>query len=305
MIHHKYKHQRGDQPVQDVNCEMCVCPDCANNFKGTGGLNVHRRVRCLIRRKRLEATCSATDPLSTALVASLFFKELDGLFSKTLDGHLVSDKQSLAKAWADCLYTKVDGRGFSKACSCAEASRWVSNPPRNQSGTNYIEVIKARGRLLSSKVCSARDSRSGVDVRCDCCMRPEMTRHVNQVCPRISGPRIQRHDRVVRFVSAPAQRAGYKVIVEPRIVGRTLGVRKPDLVLWNENKAYVAGVTITSDQVGGAKAHCDKVAHYHQLEIWEWLQNITGLTDVSFSAVATNWRGVLPHPNILGWARIE
>ena len=77
---------------------------------------------------------SATDPLSTALVTSPFFKELGRLTSKTLDGCLVSDKQSLAKAWADCLYTKVDGKGLSEARSIVEASRWVSNPPRNQSG---------------------------------------------------------------------------------------------------------------------------------------------------------------------------
>ena len=37
----QYKHQQGYQPVQDVNCEMCVCPYCGNAFKGTGGLNVH------------------------------------------------------------------------------------------------------------------------------------------------------------------------------------------------------------------------------------------------------------------------
>ena len=247
----------------------------------------------VMRRKRLEAICLAMDPLSTALVASPFFKELDGLSSKTLDGRLVSDKQSLAKAWADCPYTKVDGRGLSEARSCPEASRWVSNPPRKQSGANYIGAIKARGGLLSSKVCSARGSVSGVDARCDCCMHPETTRHVIQVCPRTSNRKIQRHDRVVRFVSAVAELAGYKFMVEPRIVGRTLGVRKPDLVLWNESKAYVADVTITSDQVGGARAHRDKVAYYHQPEIREWVQNITGLTDVSFSAVAANWRGVL------------
>ena len=248
----------------------------------------------VMRRRRLEAFYSATDPLSTVLVASPFFKkELDGLTSKTLDGRLVSDKLSLAKAWADCLYTKVDGRGLSEARSCVEASRWVSKPPRNQSGANYIGAIKARGGLLSSKVRSARGSGPGRDVRCDCCLRPETTRHVIQVCPRTSGPRIQRHDRVVRFVSAAAERAGYKVMVEPRIVGRTLGVQKPDLVLWNESKAYVADVTITSDQVGGVKAHRDKVAYYDQPEIREWVQNITGLTDISFSAVAANWRGVL------------
>ena len=262
---------------------------------GDGGLAVPslRYSVPVMRKKRLEAVYSVTDPLSTALVASVFFsKELDNLSSKILGGHLVTDKQSLARAWADCLYTKVDGRGLSEARSCAEGSRWVSNPPRNQSGANYIGAIKARGGLLLSKVRSARGD-SGRDVACDSCMRPETAQHIIQVCPRTSGPRMRRHDPEVQFVSAAAERAGFKVLVEPRIVGRTLGVRKPDLVLWNESKAYVADVTITSDQVGGAKAHRDKIAYYDQPEIREWVMLRTGLADVSFSAVAANWRGVL------------
>ena len=218
---------------------------------------------------------------------------MDGLTSKTLDGRLVSDKMSLAKAWADCLYTKVDGRGLSEARSCVEASRWVSNPPGINLGQTASEPLRLEAGSSPLKCVSARGSGPGRDVRCDCCLLPETTRHVIQVCPRTSGPRVQRHDRVVRFVSAAAEQAGYKVMVEPRIVGRTLGVRKPDLVLWNESKAYVADVTITYDQVGGAKAHRNKVAYYDQPEIREWVQNITGLTDISFSAVATNWRGVL------------
>ncbi|CAB4032200.1 reverse transcriptase [Paramuricea clavata] len=182
-------------------------------------------------------------------------KELSGLSRKTLGRRLVTDKQSLAQAWAACLYTKLDGRGLSEARSCAEGSRWVSNPPRNQSGGNYIGAIKARGGLLHSKVHSARGD-SGRDLL-------------------LSGL------------------AGYKVLVEPRIVGHTLGVRKPDLVLWNESRAYVADVTVTSDQVGGVKAHRDKVAYYDQPEIQEWVERFTGLSNISFSTVAANWRGVL------------
>lgn len=262
---------------------------------GDGGLSVPslRYSVPVMRRKRLEAVHSATDPISTALAASPFLqKELSGLSRKTLGGRLVTDKHSLAQAWAACLHTKVDGRGLSEARFCTEGSGWVSNPPRNQSGANYIGAIKARGGLLCSKVRSARGD-SGRDVRCDSCMRPETAQHIIQVCPRTSGPRMRRHDRVVQFVSAAAERAGYKVLVEPRIVGRTLGVRKPDLVLWNERKAYVADVTVTSDQVGGVKAHRDKVAYYDQPEIREWVEKYTGRSDISFSAVAANWRGVL------------
>ena len=42
---------------------------------------------------------------------------------------------------------------------------------------------------------------------------------------------MRRHDRVVQFVLTAAEWAGFKVLVEPRIVGCTLDVRKPDLVL--------------------------------------------------------------------------
>ena len=99
---------------------------------GNGGLAVPslRYSVPVMRKMRLEAVYSATDPLSTVLNASAFFsKELHNLSSKILGRHLVTDKQSLARAWADCLYTKVDGRGLSEAPSCAEGSRWVSNPP--------------------------------------------------------------------------------------------------------------------------------------------------------------------------------
>ena len=252
----------------------------------------------VMRRKRLETLHSATDPLSTALVASPFFmRELNNVSIKTLDGRLVTDKQSLAQAWAASLYAKVDGRGLSEAQSCPEASVWVSDPPRNQSGSNYICAIKARGGLLFSKVRSARGD-PGRSVTCDSCMRPETAQHIIQVCPRTSGPRMRRHDKVVKYVTVAAQKAGYNVMVEPRIVGRTLGVRKPDLVLWNGSKAYVADVTITSDQVGGVKAHRDKVVYYDQPEIREWVERLTGCSDISFSAVAANWRGVLASPSV-------
>ena len=269
---------------------------------GDGGLAVPslRYSVPVMRKKQLEAVYSATDSLSTALVALVFFvKELSNLSSKTLEGHLVTDKQSLAKAWADCLYTKVDGRGLSKAQSCVEGSWRVSNPPRNQSGANYIGAIKARGGLLISKVRSARGD-SDRDVTCDSCMRPGTAQHIIQVCPRTSGSRMRRHARVVQFVLAAAKRASFKVLVEPRIVGRTLGVRKPDLVLWNESKAYVADVTITSDQVGGDKAHLDKIAYYDQPEIREWVTMRTGLTDITFSAFSANWRNSKLIQNVCG-----
>ena len=152
--------------------------------------------------------------------------------------------------------------------------------------------MKARGGLLSSKSRNSR-GRPGRDRLCDACMRLETTQHIIQVCARTSGPRIRRHDRVVQFVSAAAERAGFSVMVEPRIVGRTLGVRKPDLVLWDEERAFVADITVTSDQVGGVKAHRDKVAYYDQPEIREWVHQVTGVSNISFSAVAANWRGVL------------
>ena len=44
---------------------------------------------------------------------------------------------------------------------------------------------------------------------------------------------------------------------------------------------------------GGVKAHRDKVAYYEQPDIPEWLHQATGESNISFSAVVANWRGVL------------
>ena len=233
---------------------------------GDGGLGVLslRYSVPVVRRRRLEAVHSATDPLSTALATSAFFqKELGGLTSKTLGRRLVSDKRSLAQAWADCTPKWMGDICLKHASVWREVVGCLPLPVINEGP--ITSAINARGRLLYSKVRSARGD-SGRDVTCDSCRHPETAQHIIQVCLRTSGPRMRRHDRVVQFVLLAAESAGYKVMVEPRIVGRTLGVRKPDLVLWNECRAYVADVTITSDQVGigGVKAHRGKVTYYDQ-----------------------------------------
>ena len=72
-----------------------------------------------------------------------------------------------------------------------------------------------------------------------------------------------------------------------------LVVRKPDLVLWDRERAFVADITVTSEQVGGVKANRDKVAYYDKPEIREWVHQATGVSNISFSAVAANWWAVL------------
>ena len=45
--------------------------------------------------------------------------------------------------------------------------------------------------------------------------------------------------------------------------------------------------------MGGVKAHDDKVAYYHEPEIMVCISKLTGVTHISFPAVAANWCGVV------------
>lgn len=208
-----------------------------------------------------------------------------------MNGHLISDKNSLANAWSARLYSSLDGRGLCEAGGCPQSSHWVLKPPTGQSGRRYVGAIRARADVLYSKVRAAR-GRPGSDVRCDACLRPCDAQHMIQVCPRTRGPRVKRHDHVVELVCKRAVKAGYETMVEPGIRVPVLEFRKPDLIIYNSCRVYVIDATIVSETCSLNNAQMDKVAYYNQPDIVEWVKRVTGASVIHFSAVALNWRGI-------------
>ena len=82
-----------------------------------------------------------------------------------------------------------------------------------------------------------------------------------QVCPRTYGPRIKRHNEIVEFVKSCVEKKGFKTMIKPSIRDPILGLRKPDLIIYDDDKAYVVDATIVSDLASMNAAHEQKIIY--------------------------------------------
>ena len=125
----------------------------------------------IMKKNRVENMTAVDDPVTRAVVMGDFFRKGISHCSRPLaiDGRLVSDKESIAKAWASSLYTKLDERCLSEMSHVEGPSDWVSNPLRTQNGTCFIRSVKVHSGLLYSKSRAFRD-RPEKDIRCDACL---------------------------------------------------------------------------------------------------------------------------------------
>ena len=125
-------------------------------------------------------------------------------------------------------------------------------------------------------------------------MKPETNYHVIQECHRTHGGRIRRHDRVVDELAKNLVNR-YTVIKEPKL--RTeVGLRKPDLLLIQGNKALIVDVQVRKGNELG-KSHKEKLDKYKNV------RNLTDLVknkyreynihDVDFRAITVSWKGVI------------
>jgi len=81
--------------------------------------------------------------------------------------------------------------------------------------------------------------------------------------------------------------------MEPRITTADSWC-KPDLVVWNNERAVVLDVAVCSDQADPNTDHHNKVRKYAitNPEVAPFVKNLTG-KDPEFSAFVSNWRGIL------------
>ena len=76
--------------------------------------------------------------------------------------------------------------------------------------------------------------------------RAEYLHLILQVCPRIHGPRVKRHDHLVKKLNLYLEQVGWNILVEPKILTADSFI-KPDLVIWNNEKAVVLDVAVCGD----------------------------------------------------------
>lgn len=263
---------------------------------GAGGLGVMSfRYRVpLIRYSRLTKQKDAADDEAAIELTT------SAQYGKTIEKALrmlrmgqetITTKEALTRHLKTDLYKRVDGRGLRPSGNVSGIFSWVSDGTSMITGRNFIGAIKIRGNLMPTPVRNSR-GRPSVEVQCDACGRPCSLGHVLQVCPRTHGPRIRRHDKIVRRLEELAARNNLETIWEPRIRTKA-GLRKPDLIIINRDKnlSLAVDVSIVADSADLESEHNNKVNYYDNSEIRSWIKTRTKVDDVQVSALIFSWRG--------------
>ena len=205
---------------------------------------------------------------------------------------VVTNKKDVDRMFATELHSTVDGGGLRQGCKVRGIHRWVINGTSLMSGANFVGSLKLRSNCLYTKGRASRGHKVK-SANCDQCRVYESLSHILQKCSRTWAMRNARHDSVVDLVLQLLEKHGYETAKEPVIVTRA-GKRIPDIVAWKSGmQGIVLDVTVVSDDADLDYTHELKRAYYEVPEVRAWVAQKACISppEVSFSAVAMNWRG--------------
>jgi hypothetical protein len=260
-----------------------------------GGLGVPSLVHLTSRLKcsRIEALNKSKDQAVRAILDTSFARQFIQKWSQPtkISHHYVGSKPAERRAWQETLYTSHDGKGLKWHNLVPTAHSWLKGCPA-MPGRDYINYIKVRGNLLSTKT---RCSRGNRDVNTSCnmgCTEAESLVHILQRCYKTQGFRILRHDRLVKLLADESSKIGYISTKEPRI-HTTAGLKKPDIILHKDNQAFIVDAQVVTDATPLDVAHSNKIAHYDNDQIRQWCIQNLHVSTCHFSSLTLNWRGAM------------
>ena len=215
---------------------------------------------------------------------------------KTLDVKIV-DKIRESEYWKTRLHESVDGAGLKGMAHAPGSSAWVADPLMNIRGTEWVRALHVRLAILKTPLRASRGRQVARAYCSSCSDKLKSLSHISQTCSRTHGPRVLRHDNLVKKIKLSCERKKWKVHLEPRIkLGSTFC--KPDLVIIRENDIWVVDPTIVSDTATGfdpAESEAAKVGKYLQPEVLEGVGRLPGAEGkpVTVNGLAMTWRGGL------------
>ncbi|KAF8774012.1 Retrovirus-related Pol polyprotein type-2 like protein [Argiope bruennichi] len=219
------------------------------------------------------------------------------------DGRPIRTTKDIGKMFQEKLHMQCDGRGLTQTSKVPGAHSWIQDGTSFLSGRDYISCIHVRLGVLYSgaRVARGRDK----DHMCSRgCSHPETLSHIIQTCYSTHGARIKRHDAIVKYLARVFGDRGCAVHVEPQFQ-TSLGVQKPDLVVYTPERVLVLDVQVINDQYPLELAHDTKVQKYYS----SLRPHLEGLRpSYKVLSLTANWRGALHEPSIrhlTGWGYLR
>ncbi|KAF8789432.1 Retrovirus-related Pol polyprotein type-2 like protein [Argiope bruennichi] len=219
------------------------------------------------------------------------------------DGRQIRTTKDIDRMYQEKLHLQCDGWGLAQSSKVPGAHSWIQDGTSFLSGRDFISCIHVRLGVLYSgaRVARGRDK----DHLCSRgCSQPETLSHIIQTCYSTHGARIQRHDAICKYLARVFGDRGCAVHEEPHFQ-TSLGVQKPDLVVYTPERVLVLDVQGINEQYPLELAHDTKVQKYHSslrphLEVLRPNYKVLSLT--------ANWRGALYEPSIrhlTGWGYLR
>ena len=121
--------------------------------------------------------------------------------------------------------------------------------------------------------------------------------HILQVCPRMWGHRIMRHDTLMNKFLQQLEIRGCTVCCAPTIPVRGGTPRKLYGVIYNDTQCWVIDATIVTDNADLNDAFISKCTKYDTPAVRDWCRSSRPSQGVSdgglFGVLVFNWRGAM------------
>ena len=286
-----------------VNAWLRLPHDTPNTFihadSRDGGLAVpiFKLMIPLIRVRRTARMAGSNDLVVREITKLPVFRRDERRWCKPLYSHglPVGSGVGIRRSMAHGLYRTVDGLGLQNSSSAGFVNQWMVSGSALLTGHSFVNRVKLKGSLVYTVLRAAR-GRPEASARCDACNQIESVGHILQMCGRIHGDRVNRHNAVNKKVTEELMKRGDQTRVEPSIP-TPAGMRKPDMVAFKGDMCMVIDVTIIGDTFDLDLAHARKVDYYRTGIIRQWCSRESGVPekDILFSDCVLNWRGT-PSP---------
>nr|CAJ00246.1 TPA: polyprotein [Schistosoma mansoni] len=200
------------------------------------------------RRKRLETLLSSPNRLLHKLPTSPTLASYSHLSQLPVRiGHeTVTSREEASNSWVRRLHSSCDGKGLLLAPLSTESHAWLRYP-QSIFPSVYINAVKLRGGLLSTKVRRSRGGRVTNGLNCrGGCAHHETIHHILQHCALTHDIRCKRHNELCNLVAKKLRRQKIHFLQEPCIpLEKTYC--KPDFIIIRDSIAYVLDVTVSDD----------------------------------------------------------
>lgn len=265
-------------PKLEIVVTSAALKACVNYFSSTDKV-----IKELAHASQLEKRARKLASIANVSWPNVSLKEIDIFKSNA--------KRVEADKWAAL---PSQGKGVKSFFDDKVGNEWLYRPSLLKP-SRFITALKMRANVAADKVSLNRAIKNNSVLCRHCKVVPETLGHIVGQCIYTKGLIIKRHNEVCNFISNTVQHKQPNAIItkEPIINCPGVGNLKPDLIIHNQNQAFIVDVTITHEDGNQLKnARITKINKYKCLK--PIIRQKLKVTSTEVLPIVIGTRGAMP-----------